>query len=190
MSGDVHVRFCESVGVKLPGATHLVVLCRNEVAAQAALEEVRAWTISVGLTLHPVKTRIVDATQGGGFDFLGYHFERGYRWPRKKSLEKFKDRIRAKTRRTNGHGLKAIILTVNRTLKGWFAYFQHSHYTAFSPLDGWVRMRLRSILRRRRGGEGRGRGRDHQLWPNAFFAERGLFSFVTAHTLARQSSCR
>jgi RNA-directed DNA polymerase len=171
-------------------ADDFVILCRSEAEASAALEQVRDWTASVGLKLHPDKTRIVDATQRGGFDFLGYHFERGYRWPREKSLKKFKDLIRAKTRRTNGHSLKAIVDTVNRTLRGWFEYYQHSHSTTFSLLDQWVRMRLRSLLRKRRGGEGRGRGRDHQLWPNAFFAKRGLFSLVTAHTLACQSSRR
>ena len=171
-------------------ADDLVILCRSEAQARTALEQVQQWTASAGLKLHPVKTRIVDATSQGGFDFLGYHFQRGYRWPRQKSLEKLKDTLRAKTRRTNGHSWKAIILTVNRTLRGWFAYFPHSHYTTFSPLAKWVRMRLRSILRKRRGRGGRGRGRDHQLWPNALFAKRGLFSLVTAHTLACQSSCR
>ena len=53
-----------------------------------------------------------------GFDFLGYHFERGTRWPRKKSLKKLKDAIRSKTRRSNGHSLAAIIEDVNRTLRG------------------------------------------------------------------------
>jgi RNA-directed DNA polymerase len=171
-------------------ADDFVILCRSEAEAREALGQVQNWTALVGLKLHPLKTRIVDASQRGGFDFLGYHFERGYRWPRQKSLDKLKDALRAKTRRTNGHSLQAITDTVNRTLRGWFVYFQHSHYTTFSPLDGWVRMRLRSILRKRRGREGRGRGRDHQLWPNAFFAERGLFSLVTAHRLACQSSCR
>ncbi len=171
-------------------ADDFVIVGRSQAAAREALEQVQSWTASVGLKLHPLKTRIVDATQPGGFDFLGYHFERGYRWPRQKSLEKLKDTLRTKTRRANGHSLKAIIVTVNRTLRGWWVYFQHSHSTTFSPLDAWVRMRLRSILRKRRGGEGRGRGRDHQLWPNTFFAERGLFSLVTAQALARQSSCR
>ncbi len=68
--------------------------------AQQALEEVQRWTAQAGLTLHPVKTRIVDATQPGGFDFLGYHFEQGQRWPRRKSERKFRDMVRAKTRRT------------------------------------------------------------------------------------------
>jgi RNA-directed DNA polymerase len=73
---------------------------------------------------------------------------------------------------------------------GWFGYFKHSHKTTFPTLDGWVRMRLRSLLRRRRGGRGRGRGTDHACWPNAFFAELGLFSLVTAHASACPSSCR
>ena len=63
-------------------------------------QQVRQWMEEAGLTLHPTKTRIVDASQRGGFDFLGYHFERGYRWPRQKSLEKFKEAIRAKDRRS------------------------------------------------------------------------------------------
>ncbi|HYK87341.1 MAG TPA: group II intron maturase-specific domain-containing protein [Acidobacteriota bacterium] len=170
-------------------ADDFVILCRSQAEAEEALESVRQWTVSAGLQLHPVKTRIVDATQKGGFDFLGYHFERGMKWPRKKSLNKFKDTIRAKTKRTNGHSLQTIIEDVNRSVKGWFEYFKHSHWPTFAPLDSWTRMRLRSILRRRQGHRGRGRGRDHQRWPNAFFSAHGLFSLVTAHATACQS-CR
>lgn len=105
----------------------------------------------------------VHAQHPGGFDFLGYHFERGTRWPRQKSAQKLKDTIRTKTKRTNGQSLAAIILDVNRTVRGWFEYFKHSHRTTFPTLDSWVRMRLRSILRKRTGLKGRGRGADHQL---------------------------
>ncbi len=171
-------------------ADDFVLLCKSEQEALEALREVEKWTRKRGLKLHPEKTHIVDATQRGGFDFLGYHFERGYRWPRKKSLNKLKDTIRLKTKRANGHSLEIIIYNVNQTLGGWFEYFKHSHWTTFRPLDGWIRMRLRSILRKRNHGEGRGRGSDHQRWPNAYFAERGLFSLVAAHAEARQSSKR
>lgn len=135
-------------------------------------------------------THVVDATQKGGFDFLGYHFESGYRWPRNKSLKKFKDKVRSHTRRCNGKSLENIISNVNATLKGWFNYYKHSHYTTFKPLDQWIRMRLRSILRKRKGGKGRGRGSDHQRWPNAFFAEKGLFSLSVAFSEACQSCNR
>ena len=170
-------------------ADDFVILCRSQVEAEEALEWVRQWTAGAGLQLHPVKTRIVDATQKGGFDFLGYHFEGGMKWPRKKSLNKFKDTLRAKTKRTNGQSLQAIIEGVSKSVKGWFEYFKHSHKTTYAPLDSWLRMRLRSILRRRQGHRGRGRGRDHQRWPNAFFSEQGLFSLITAHAIACQS-CR
>ena len=171
-------------------ADDFVILCPSEREAREALERVRTWTAQAGLSLHPEKTRIVDATQTGGFDFLGYHFERGYCWPASKSLGKFRDAIRAKTRRTNGQSLSQIIVAINRSLKGWFGYFKHSLPNTFSMLDGWIRMRLRSLLRRRCGRRGRGRGRDHQRWPNAFFATHGLFSTVTAYEEVRQSSCR
>jgi RNA-directed DNA polymerase len=168
-------------------ADDFVLLCRSEYEAQQALGLVQQWTATVGLTLHPEKTRIVDARQRGGFDFLGYHFERGQKWPRRKSLRKFKDTIRAKTKRTSGQSLQVIIANVNRSASGWFGYFKHSNKWTFEPLDQWIRMRLRSILRRREKRRGRGRGRDHRKWPNRFFTERRLFSFVTAYETARQS---
>jgi RNA-directed DNA polymerase len=171
-------------------ADDFVILCRSEEEARAALREVQEWATSVGLSLHPEKTRIVDATQRGGFDFLGYHFERGYKWPRKKSTQKLKDAVREKTKRTSGQSLKAIIFDLNGTLRGWFAYFRYSHPTTFPRLDSWVRMRLRSILRKRSHREGRGRGSDHQRWPNDFFVACGLFSLVAAHRAIRQSSTR
>jgi len=171
-------------------ADDFVVLCRSEEEAQAALERVRSWCEAAGLSLHPEKTRIVDATLKGGFDFLGYHFERGFRWPRVRSMQKLRDTIREKTRRTSGHSTECIIADVNRSLRGWYEYFKHSHWTTFRPLDQWVRMRLRSLLRRRAGLRGRGRGADHQRWPNAYFARLGLFSTQSAHTLASQSARR
>ena len=176
--------------MRLLGPTHLVIPCRSEAEAQQALERVREWTASVGLQLHPQKTRIVDAAQAGGFDFLGYHFERGLRWPRVKSLRKLKDTVRAKTQRRNGHSLEAIIVDLNRTLKGWFEYFKHSHKPTFPKVDQWVRMRLRSILRRRQHRRGQGRGWDHRRWPNAFFAEHGLISLAAAQARTCQSSRR
>jgi RNA-directed DNA polymerase len=168
-------------------ADDLVVLCRSEAEAERALATVRAWVEAEGLQMHAEKTRIVDAEAPGGFDFLGYHFERGARWPRRKSLEKFKDAVRAQTRRTEGRSLLAIIRGLNATLRGWFEYFKHSHWTTFGRLDSWLRMRLRSILRRRSGRRGCGRGRDQQRWPNAYFGALGLLDLQRQHAKARQS---
>jgi RNA-directed DNA polymerase len=170
-------------------ADDFVLLCRSAEEAARALEQVERWTAAAGLALHPTKTRIVDA-RTEGFDFLGYRFEDGTRRPRAKSLDKLKGTVRAKTKRASGESLFTIITDLNRTLRGWFEYFKHSHKWTFSRLDGWIRMRLRSILRKRMGLSGRGRGNDHHRWPNAFFTDQGLFSLRTAHELARQSSPR
>lgn len=171
-------------------ADDFVVLCRSRSNAAKALKRVEEWTAREGLTIHPDKSRIVDATKRGGFDFLGYHFERGYKWPREKSLKELKNRVRARTRRTNGHSLERILAELNRTLPGWYSYFKYGHPTTFPRLDQWIRMRLRSILRKRIGGRGRGRGSDHQRWPNAYFADRGLYSLVAASGAVLQSSLR
>lgn len=167
-------------------ADDFVILCRSEAEAEEALREVEQWTQTAGLTLHPVKTRIVNAA-AGSFDFLGYHFERGQHWPRKKSLQKLKETIRIQTRRNNGESLARIIERVNRTLRGWYEYFKHSNRWTFKPLDQWIRMRLRSILRRRAGKRGRGRGSDHQRWRNAYFDALGLFNLEAAQARDCQS---
>ncbi len=122
-------------------ADDFVILCRSRDAAEAAMARVFCWPAEWvgenGLKLHPGKTRIVAATQKGGFDFLGYHFERDDRWPRKKSLDKLKTRVRALTpRRTCGGSLEHCIGQLNAVLVGWFDYFKHSHRTTFAPLAG------------------------------------------------------
>jgi RNA-directed DNA polymerase len=165
-------------------ADDFIILCASAEAAQTALSAVRQWMEQAGLTLHPTKTRIVNASEPGGFDFLGYHFERGYRWPRKKSLDKLKEALRDKTKRTRSDSAEDIIADINRSLRGWMKYFQHSHWTTFKPLDQWIRQRLRSILRKRHKLNGRARGRDHQRWPNDFFAIRGLISLALARVQA------
>ncbi len=170
-------------------ADDFVILCRTADEAEAALELVRQWVADNGLVLHPTKTRIVDA-RTDGFDFLGYRFAKHRRFPRDKSLRKFRDVVRAKTKRTRGDSLLCIVSDLNRTLRGWFEYFKHSHRTVFRSVDGWVRRRLRSLLRKRKHRRGISRGADHQRWPIAYFAEQGLFSLETAHAAALQSSRR
>lgn len=171
-------------------ADDFVILCRTAEDAQQALTLVQRWTEAAGLRLHPDKTHLVDMQHPGGFEFLGYHFEGDHRWPRTKSRTKLKDAVRRKTRRTHGDSLAVIIANVNRTLVGWFGYFKHSH-GSFQDLDAWVRVRLRSILRKRarRGGRVRGLA-NHRRWPNDFFVAHGLFSLAAAHAAYRQSFAR
>jgi RNA-directed DNA polymerase len=165
-------------------ADDFVILCESQEQAERALAEVRQWVEQAGLVLHPTKTRWVDASQRGGFDFLGYHFERGYRWPRKKSLDKFKDNLRAKTRRTRSGSMPEIVEDINRTTRGWMGYFKHSIGNIFPKLDQWIRGRLRTIQRKRHKGQGRARGRDHQKWSIAYFADLGLISLALTRVQA------
>jgi RNA-directed DNA polymerase len=162
-------------------ADDFIIQCHTEAEALAALAEVKAWMAGAGLTLHPEKTRVVDATGKGGFEFLGWHFERGLKWPRDKSVRKLKDSVRAKTKRCNGHDMNTIIQRVNRTTRGWGNYFRGGVRNVPERLDQWIRMRLRSILRKRDKRKGRGRGLDHNRYPNAWFAGKGLV-FLTSIT--------
>ena len=164
-----------------------VVMCATREEAERALERLRELMAERGLTLHAGKTKLVDATAPGGFDFLGYHFELGRRTPRGKSMRKFKDAIRERTRRANGHSLHEIIKKVNEVVRGWFQYFKHCGHRVFGTLDAWVRRRLRSILRARDGRRGIGRGSDHQRWPNAYFRQLRLFTMAEAHVLLIRS---
>ena len=83
-------------------ADDFIIQCRTEAEALAAMEQVKQVVSELGLILHPQKTRIVEASQLRGFEFLGWHFERGYKWPREKSEKRFQETIRQQTRRTNG----------------------------------------------------------------------------------------
>ena len=170
-------------------ADDFVVLCRSAEEAQAALAEVKAWVEANGLSLSDEKTHVGDCRQEGqGFEFLGYRFEAGRRWVRRKSLKAVRDRIRMRSKRTRGDSLARIIADLNPTLRGWFNYFKHAHPMTFSGMDGFVRRRLRAILRKQEKRPGMGRCRDdHQRWPNKFFATQGLFTMVTARELASQS---
>jgi RNA-directed DNA polymerase len=157
-------------------ADDLVVLCRTKEAAEQALRFLRQWAEQAGLTVHPTKTRIVNA-QSEGFDFLGWHFRGGKKWPRKKSLQKLREKLRPLTRRTNGRRLGEIIARANPILRGWHGYFRESHPTGLSGPDGWLRRRLRAVLRKREQRPGYGLSEaDSRRWPDRWFAAQGLFS--------------
>lgn len=170
-------------------ADDFVVLCQTADEARAGLRLVQAWVEENGLTLNPDKTHVGDCReQGQGFDFLGYRFEAGERWVRRKSLNAIREKIRARTGRTRGASLACIIAKLNPMLRGWYEYFQHAHPWTYSGMDGFIRRRLRSLRRKQQKRPGTGRTpADHRRWPNAYFAELGLFTMTEAHALASQS---
>ena len=170
-------------------ADDFVVLCRTAQQAQAVLEEVKSWVEQNGLRLNADKTHVGDCRQAGqGFEFLGYRFEAGQRWVRPKSFKALRERIRVKTQRTRGDSLAKIIEDLNPMLRGWFNYFKQAHPLVHEMMDGFIRRRLRALLRKQEKRPGRGRCLDDQRrWPNAFFATQGLFTMITARELASQS---
>jgi RNA-directed DNA polymerase len=167
-------------------ADDFVALCRTRQEADAVLRAIQAWVMQNGLQLHPEKTRVGHCVEKGqGFEFLGYRFEAGRRWVRPKSRKALRDKIREKTGRTRSGSLETIIKELNPLLKGWFGYFRHAHRSTFRDVDGFVRRRLRALLRKREKRPGFGRtAHDHHRWPNAFFAAHGLFTLHEAHALA------
>jgi len=188
---ELDVEMHEAGLVMIRYADDTVVLCRSQEEAQSALTRMQAWVTANGLTLHPDKTHLGDCrVEGQGFEFLGYRFEAGKRWVRKKSLMSLKDKIRAKTKRNEGNSIAYVIASLNPTLRGWYGYFQHAHRFTFSTIDGFVRRRLRAMLRKQKHRPGQGQClHDHKQWPNAFFADLGLFTMSKAHRSACQSRC-
>lgn len=167
-------------------ADDMVLLARSAEEARRALERLEEWMEEARLTLHPEKTCLVDMGQSRAcFDFLGYRFLRTdkgklIRLVSPKSLRKLRENLKPPTRRCNGRCLPAIIAILNPRLRGWFNYFQQAQTDEHAAVDKWVRMRLRSILRKRQKRKGRGRGKDHHRWPNLYFENLGLFSLKRA----------
>lgn len=182
-------RLVTETGMKMVRyADDFVILCADETQAEDALRLVREWTEDNGLTLHPDKTHLGDCSQPGqGFEFLGYRFEAGRRWIRRKSIKALRDKVREKTRRKRSGSMGETIDDLNPMLRGWFNYFKHAYHREYSGIDGFVRRRLRAVLVRRNKGSGVGITPNvHRLWPNAYFAEMGLFTMHEAHI----SACR
>jgi len=121
-------------------ADDFVILCKSAEEAEQALCHVRAWVRENGLMLHPDKTHIGNClVKGEGFDFLGYRFECGRRYVRKKSMKSLRDKIRSKTKCCCGKSLAMVIKDLNPMLHGWFGYFP-------TPIDTGELVRYSSSL--------------------------------------------
>lgn len=167
-------------------ADDFVILTSSADQAQNALTIVQEWMEEADLMLHPEKTQVVDmGIVDACLDFLGYTFKKTrkgklIRLVREQSKKKLRASIKRYTKRANGKSMDEIIRKINPILRGWNGYYKHAFWNEPIELDKWVRMRLRSILRKRNKGRGRGRGRDHQKWKNRYFKELGLCSLVEA----------
>lgn len=175
-------------------ADDMVMLCRDAQTAHSVLQTLREWMAQAGLELHAQKTKIVDMGQPRAhFDFLGYRFWHGKtsgrirRVIRPKSLKKIRETLKPFMRRTSGQSMSAIAHLLRPRLAGFFNYFKHATASSLAEVDQWVRGRLRSILRKRAGHRGKGRGLDHHRWPNSYFVRLGVFNLEEARKLELMS---
>ena len=195
MSGDVHVRFCESRGVRFPPATHHVVLCSSQAEAEQAERLATELLRGLGLSLHPDKTRVVDLRAGkGGFDFLGCHFHARmsgkaweqrhvvryylHRWPSLRSMKRARARVKALTGRSQaGMELQDVIERLNLFLRGWGNYFRTGNAaTKFVSLDNYVWWRLVRLMVKKRGRNLHAGQVDR--WSSAWFHDQGLYKLM------------
>ncbi|SDL55613.1 group II intron reverse transcriptase/maturase [Halarsenatibacter silvermanii] len=126
-------------------ADDFVVLAKSKRKARRAMDVTEEIiTEKLNLTLHPDKTELTNF--GRGFEFLGYEFIAWrYKRPRRKALDRFKDKVRDITRRQQPFSVDVIIARLNPVIRGWANYFGHGNVKKlFRSLNEWIRMRLRS----------------------------------------------
>jgi len=158
---------CGQLGVLVRYADDFVAMCRTESAAREALRRIGLVMDRLGLTLHPVKTRMVDLRRGKqSFVFLGctirkkrsiqrnprWHFVQ--RWPSPKATKKLRDRVRELTgKRHSGKDVTQIVAELNPALRGWGNYFRTGNADReFNKMDSFVVKSLRR-WQYRRGGQ-------------------------------------
>jgi len=168
-----------------------VVLCRSAAQARAALDAIREILASLGLELHPDKTKVVDLRQGReGLDFLGCHFRARmsgrvwekygkvryylHRWPSQRAMKRLREKVRARTGRNRaGADIRDVIADLNPLLRGWGNYFRTGNAAdKFRQADDYVVFRLRRLMIKKRGRNLR--AGQAQAWTEEWFNGHGL----------------
>ncbi len=181
-----------NVGELVRYADDGVVLCRSAVQAEHALAAVGEILASLGLRLHPDKTKVVDLRGGEeGLDFLGCHFrarmsgrlweQRGivryylHRWPSQRAMARLRDKVRLRTgRNRSGMDIRDVIADLNPILRGWGNYFRTGNAaTKFRQIDWYVVGRLHRLLVKKRGRNLRAGQADQ--WTEQWFNDHGLY---------------
>ncbi|MEK6754708.1 MAG: group II intron reverse transcriptase/maturase [Bacteroidota bacterium] len=159
-------------------ADDFVVLCGSREEAEQAWADVRKMLGGkLRLTLHVEKTRIVYHRERS-FDFVGFSIGQRYLWPRVKTLTRFKDKVRLATRRQQGRNVTEVIRLLNPVLRGFGNYYRRANVKQlFESLDGWVRMRLRSFMEKKRAVK-----HQNRRIPNTVLTSMGLVSLLGLRT--------
>jgi RNA-directed DNA polymerase len=160
VSGDVHAGFCERRGVRLPPATHLVVLVRGTEAQAHQVKEQTAEFMRerMRLTLSPEKTAITHVDDG--FELLGFRVKRApwrgkkrvaYTFPSQRALRAVMHRIKTLTNRSTANlSLAQLIHALNPILRGWANYYRHAASSrCFAYLSHYLWWRVIRWLRKK-----------------------------------------
>ncbi len=154
-----------SLGKLVRYADDFVIICRTKQQAQEALKVVEQLMSRMKLTLHPIKTRLVDMGREG-LDFLGFHFHKlkskkthkllPYMWPAQKSMKAVRMKIHGiTTRKRLSNPRLEVIKYLNRVIRGWRNYFRIGNSSQkLQQLDWYVMQRLRQWERSRKGSRG------------------------------------
>jgi len=153
-------------GVLVRYADDLVVMCKSQQQAEAALARLTALLADLGLEPKAAKTRIVHLQVGGeGLEFLGFHHRlvssqgrvggKGVtflaRWPTRKAMQRARDRIRELTLRSRLRlPVEVVVEDVNRFLRGWSAYFRYGNSAdSFDKINRYARERMAIFIAKR-----------------------------------------
>jgi len=177
---------CAQYGTLIRYADDFVIVCNTRADVEETERRVKLIFKRIKLRLHPDKTKKIELTDGKqGFDFLGCHLhkrmsgkiwenerKRVYflqRWPSKTSVKRVKQRVKELTPRAASHtDLCETIAKLNPVLRGWGSYFATGNAaTKFNQVDHYVWMRMRKLMRTRKGRNLRA-GEMSRWTPNAF----------------------
>jgi RNA-directed DNA polymerase len=159
-------------------ADDFVILADRRNKVEAADRLVRSILADIGLEVAEDKSRICHVRDE--FDFLGFTFFWRFLRPRQSSLRRFKEGVRARTRRKAPVSLGQMIGDLNPLVRGWGNYYATANVAElFDQLDSWIRMRLRSKVR-----GSKATALSNAKLPNRALAQLGLVSLVDLRTAA------
>ena len=119
------------------------IYVRSQEAGERVMESVSNFIESkLKLIVNKEKSRVCKVNQT---NFLGYTIQKdGNLSITKKSIERFKEKVRSITKRNRGVKFEQVIVELIPVMHGWLNYFRHARCKSLlKTLDSWIRRKLR-----------------------------------------------